>query len=68
MKQLQIAEEMENSCGISGAVGFIDGTHIRPTHAPDEDYDYYNRKGYPSMQLQVTYFLYPFTTGYLFFP
>lgn len=68
MKQLQIAEEVENSCGISGAVGFIDGTHIRPTHAPDGDYDYYNRKGYPSMQLEVTHFLYPFTTGYLFFP
>eukprot|EP00105_Crassostrea_gigas_P014661 XP_011431404.1 PREDICTED: uncharacterized protein LOC105331065 [Crassostrea gigas] len=53
VKQLQIAEEVENSCGIPGAVGFIDGTHIRPIHGPDGDYDYYNRKGYPSMQLQM---------------
>lgn len=68
MKQPQIAEEEENYCGIPGAVGFIDGNHIRPIHAPDGDYDYYNRKGYTSMQLQVTHFLYTFTTGYLFFP
>lgn len=53
VKQLQIAEEVENSRGIPGLVGFIDGTHIRLTHAPNGDNDYYNRKGYPSMQLQV---------------
>lgn len=67
VKQLQIAEEVENSRGIPGLVGFIDGTHIRLTHAPNGDNDYYNRKGYPSMQLQVTHFLYPFTTDVLFF-
>lgn len=48
MKQLQIAEEVENSCGIPGVVGFIDGTHKRLTHAPYGDNDYYNRKGYPA--------------------
>lgn len=53
MKQLQIAEEVNNSCGIPEVVGFIDGTHIRLTHASNEENDYYNRKGYPSIQLQV---------------
>lgn len=61
MKQLQIAEEVENSCGIPGAVGFIDGTHIRPTHAPNGDYDYYNRKGNHSFncRLHIFYTLSP---------
>ena len=53
MKQRLIAEELKFSCGIPGVVGFIDGTHNRLTHAPNGDIDYYTRKEYPSMQLQV---------------
>lgn len=33
--------------------GFIDGTHIRLSAAIGGERDYYNRKGYPSIQLQV---------------
>lgn len=34
-------------------VGVVDGTHI-PIPAPTNDDSFYNRKGYHSMQLQVT--------------
>ena len=52
-KQQQTAREVEERYGIPGVIGFIDGTHIRLASAPGCDKDYYNRKGYPSMQLQV---------------
>jgi len=39
--------------GLPGVCGIIDGTHIQLAGALDEDQDYINRKGYPSVQLQV---------------
>ena len=33
--------------------GIIDGSHITLTHILNGDQDYINRKGYPSLQLQV---------------
>ncbi|XP_061177501.1 putative nuclease HARBI1, partial [Saccostrea echinata] len=52
-KQQQTAREVEDKYGIPGVIGFMDGTHISLASAPDGDRDYYNRKGFPSMQLQV---------------
>lgn len=34
-------------------IGFIDGTHIGLSFLPNGDKDYINRKGYPSIQLQL---------------
>ncbi|XP_021379463.1 protein ANTAGONIST OF LIKE HETEROCHROMATIN PROTEIN 1-like [Mizuhopecten yessoensis] len=52
-RQREIAREVEDSVGISGVVGFIDGTHIRLASAPGGEQDYYNRKSFPSIQLQA---------------
>ncbi|XP_061183155.1 putative nuclease HARBI1 [Saccostrea echinata] len=52
-KRQQTAREVEDKYGISDVIGFMDGTHIRLASAPDGDRDYYNRRGFPSMQLQV---------------
>ncbi|KAK3107692.1 hypothetical protein FSP39_020061 [Pinctada imbricata] len=52
-EQKEIAREVQRNCGIPGVVGFIDGTHIRLASAPGGDRNFYNRKGYPSMQLQA---------------
>lgn len=34
-------------------IGFIDETHIGLSFLPNGDKDYINRKGYPSIQLQL---------------
>jgi len=39
--------------GLPGIVGALDGSHIRLASCPRGDTDYINRKGFPSMQLQV---------------
>ena len=41
--------------GIPGIIGALDGTHIRLYSAPKGDRDYFNRKQFPSIQLQVLY-------------
>jgi hypothetical protein len=52
-RQVEIASEVETVCSLPGVVGFIDGTHIRLSAALGGEQDYYNIKGYPSIQLQV---------------
>ncbi|XP_062576261.1 putative nuclease HARBI1 [Saccostrea cucullata] len=52
-RQQEISEHFEAECKIPGIAGIIDGTHITLTNVPFEDTDYINRKGYPSIQLQV---------------
>ena len=52
-RQLQIGREVEAVCHLPGVIEFLDGTHIRLSYALKGDTDYYNRKGYPSVQLQV---------------
>jgi len=52
-RQRQIAGNIEQICHLPGVVGFIDGTHVRISAALKGDRDYYNRKGFPSVQLQV---------------
>ena len=50
---MEIAQEVENLCQLRGVISFIDGTYIRLSTAIKGDRDFYNRKGYPSMQVQV---------------
>ena len=50
-----ISNAVQQESGLPGVVGFLDGTHIRMSGTIGGDQDYYNRKGYPSMQLQVRY-------------
>lgn len=52
-QQVDIARYIEDKCALPGVVGFLDGCHIRLSSALKGDRDYYNRKGYPSMHLQV---------------
>ena len=52
-RQEEIARKYERDYGLSGIIGFIDGSHIRLAVCPGSDQDYYNRKSFPSMQLQV---------------
>lgn len=50
----QIAEDFERHSAFPGIIGAIDGTHIR-IHAPGEDSNsYVNRKGFHSVQVQVS--------------
>ncbi|KAF6215836.1 hypothetical protein GE061_000171 [Apolygus lucorum] len=47
------AEEWFRSKGFPGAIGTIDGTHIRVDRPHNDPDSYYNRKKYHSIQLQV---------------
>jgi hypothetical protein len=38
---------------LPGVVGFVDGGHVRLSSALGGDKDFYNRKGFPFIQLQV---------------
>ena len=49
-RQQEISDHFEAECKIPG---IIDGSHITLTNIPNGDQDYVNRKGYPSLQLQV---------------
>jgi len=44
---------VEQLCHLPGVVGFVDGSHVRLSSALGGDKDFYNRKGFPSIQLQV---------------
>ncbi|WAR13540.1 LOW QUALITY PROTEIN: HARB1-like protein [Mya arenaria] len=50
----QVAEGFSARCGIPGIVGAVDGTHV-PVPGPRSQHraSFINRKGYPSIQLQV---------------
>ncbi|XP_033738912.1 putative nuclease HARBI1 [Pecten maximus] len=48
-----ISEAISERVGLPNVVGFIDGTHIRLSQIPNGDTDYINRKGYPSIVLQL---------------
>lgn len=52
-RQKEISREVENICGLRGVVGFLDGTHIRLSSALNGERDFYNRKGFPSIQVQA---------------
>ena len=52
-RQNEMVHSFQLLHGLPGACGIIDGTHIQLAGALDEDQDYINRKGYPSVQLQV---------------
>lgn len=52
-RQEAISQNFELESRIPGLVGAIDGTHIALNGIPEGDVDYINRKGYPSLQLQV---------------
>ncbi|XP_046567601.1 putative nuclease HARBI1 [Haliotis rubra] len=52
-RRAEIAATVQQNSGFPGVVGFLDGTHIRLSSPIGQDRDYYNRKGYPSMQLQL---------------
>ena len=52
-KHQENLEPFEEQCKIPGIIGAIDGSHIRLSNIPNNDNDFINRKGYPSLQLQV---------------
>ncbi|XP_062582430.1 uncharacterized protein LOC134244176 [Saccostrea cucullata] len=52
-RQRDIANDVQQVCRLPGIIGFLDGTHVRLSSALKGDRDYYNRKGYPSLQLQA---------------
>ncbi|XP_062578058.1 uncharacterized protein LOC134239947 [Saccostrea cucullata] len=52
-RQQEISDHFEAECKIPGIIGIIDGSHITLTNIPNGDQVYINRKGYPSLQLQV---------------
>ena len=48
-----MSNRVERASSIRGCIGFIDGTHIRLASSPGGERDYFNRKGFPSIQLQI---------------
>lgn len=52
-RQTDIAASFQLSCGLPNIIGIIDGTHIRLSAPVGGDPDYINRKGFPSVVLQV---------------
>ncbi|XP_034317149.2 uncharacterized protein [Magallana gigas] len=51
--QQAISRQFQLQSGLPGIIGCLDGTHIRLSSAPGGDKDYFNRKNFPSIQLQV---------------
>ena len=52
-RQAQISIDYQRQTTWPGCVGIIDGTHVRLASCPRGDQDFINRKGFPSMQLQL---------------
>ncbi|CAC5368191.1 unnamed protein product [Mytilus coruscus] len=52
-RQDELSREIQLLHMLPNIIGAIDGTHIRLSSCPSNDNDYYNRKGFPSMQLQL---------------
>lgn len=52
---LEVMRGFERSSAFPKKIGAIDGTHILAPNAPEQNLaDYINRKGYHSIQLQVS--------------
>lgn len=51
--QNALSREFQLNSGIQGIIGCLIGSHIRLSAAPGGDNDYYNRKKFPSVRLQV---------------
>ena len=51
--QRSTSDRIELASTMKRCIGFIDGTHIRLASSLCGERDYYNRKGFPSIQLQV---------------
>lgn len=51
---VSIMQGFEAISGFPGVIGAIDGTHIRINAPKENPADYINRKGYHSIQLQVS--------------
>ena len=52
-EQQEISVQFQLQSQLPNIIGALDGTHIRLTGSIDGDKDYINRKGFPSVQLQV---------------
>jgi len=52
-EQQDIAVQFQLQSQLPGITGALDGTHIQLAGAIGGDADYINRKGFPSVQLQV---------------
>ncbi|CAG2198528.1 unnamed protein product [Mytilus edulis] len=52
-EQQDIAVQFQLQSQLPGVIGALDGTHIRISGAIGGDVDYINRKGFPSVQLQI---------------
>ena len=52
-RRVAISEAFREKSGLDGIVGSIDGTHIRLVNLPGGNQDYYNRRKFPSTQLQL---------------
>eukprot|EP00918_Siedleckia_nematoides_P028797 GHVU01061968.1.p1 GENE.GHVU01061968.1~~GHVU01061968.1.p1 ORF type:complete len:270 (+),score=11.72 GHVU01061968.1:285-1094(+) len=50
----RVARAFQEQCGIVDVVGAIDCTHIPIRKPPDDDAQYFNRKGYRSLNVQST--------------
>eukprot|EP00918_Siedleckia_nematoides_P044681 GHVU01097690.1.p1 GENE.GHVU01097690.1~~GHVU01097690.1.p1 ORF type:complete len:218 (+),score=7.18 GHVU01097690.1:168-821(+) len=50
----RVARGFQERCGIPGVVGAIDCTHIPLRKPPHDDAQYFNRKGYRSLNVQCT--------------
>ena len=51
--QQAISRQFQLQSGLRGIIGSLDGTHIRLSSPPGGDKDYFKRKNFPSVQLQV---------------
>lgn len=52
-RENEIAHSFENMSRICNIVGAVDGTHVPIVNCPGGNNDYINRKGFPSVQLQL---------------
>jgi hypothetical protein len=50
-----VKDQFSMKCGFPNVIGAVDGTHIRIPSPSDNQEKYINRKGYHSIQLQVSY-------------
>lgn len=56
----QNMEHIEQLYGFPGVIGAVDGTHIKISAPKDNSESYINRKGFHSIQLQVSFMLFIF--------
>ncbi|XP_041377347.1 protein ANTAGONIST OF LIKE HETEROCHROMATIN PROTEIN 1-like [Gigantopelta aegis] len=51
--QCEIAKSFKDKSGIDHIIGAIDGTHTQLLNLPNDSKDYFSRREYPSVQLQL---------------